>query len=139
MKIAEVADERPRILAAIVEAFRSETARVSSDWAVTGSERSQDWVNVLFRRRDQEHVDSTCTLEIKPSDEGFDLHLSDMYLPHALKGKGLLTAALSKIRQVPGLSGKCTVHVGMNVEGWKKIITRAGFVQVAPAVSWPPK
>lgn len=56
-----------------------------------------------------------------------DLYLDNVYIPVEIRGKGYVTGCLTKIRDLPFMSGRCQVMVPMDVEGWKTIIDRAGF------------
>lgn len=87
-------------------------------------ERSPGYVEVTMVKGDDRN-----SFTFKVTKDG-TIGLYNMYLPSEFRGKGVLTEILTKIRKLPGLSGKCFVSVGMNQEGWKKIIARAGFEQV---------
>jgi hypothetical protein len=68
----------------------------------------------------------TASIKVEDHEGKFDLHLSDIYIPDEVRNKGYLTEALTEIRKIQEMSGRCKVHVAVN-PAWRKIIERAGF------------
>lgn len=131
MKLFEIANSETRsILTKIVDINKK--VMKDNDWPGTvDGEFENNGVRVDFKNPPEART--SCAYTLRPGDCGFDLNLWDMYLPESLRSKGVLTKILSDIQKLQGLSGNCAVHVGINVEGWKKIIERAGFKQIKPS------
>lgn len=126
MRIARLLQEDLHsLLKEIVKIFDNTIEDYSFEYDIR-DEFSSTGVTIKFWRIDKNYCEQTCHLELKGKEGSFDLHLWNMYVPESIKNQGFLTACLKKIRKLPGMSGKCRVHVAAN-PAWKKIIARSGF------------
>ena len=107
--------------------FSEEVSKLSSAYKMT-VESEGDWHTIQFRNKEKGWIEQTISMKI---DAVGTLHLSDVYIPSDIQGKGLLTTVLKKIKNLQGLSGKLHVVVGKDVAGWNTIASRAGFTRVS--------
>jgi SPP1 gp7 family putative phage head morphogenesis protein len=105
------------------EAFAKATAVLSDKYRIE-VQRDGDWDILHFKLSGETRTEQTIAVKIASNG---DVYLADVYVPNLLRGKGLLTSALSDIRKQPGVSGILRVSVGMDVKGWDNIARRAGF------------
>jgi hypothetical protein len=86
----------------------------------------QFWRSSKHEHGDYQVPAETLQVELEPYEMKYDLHLSDVYVPEEIRNKGYLTDALKEVRKLKTMSGRCKVHVAVNI-AWKKIIERSGF------------
>jgi hypothetical protein len=111
-----------KIFQEIEQIFKTELKKVSSEHEIKVKQEG-NWITLMFWLTDKNYSDQSLNLTVKDGT----LELSDVYIPATLRNKGFLTTVLTKIRKVTGLNGKLKIHVGMNQEGWKKIVKSSGF------------
>ena len=133
IKFSQILKEQTdNLLTRIVSIFERVLEKYSSFYEIK-SVFEDGWCKVKFLKKGHKYgpmgAESSISFMI---DGDKNLHLLDVYVPNDMKGKGYLTEVLSQVRGIKELSGKCRVHVGMNREGWKTILRRAGFEWIIP-------
>jgi hypothetical protein len=84
------------------------------------------WVEVRFKDLTGKEAPQSISFRVKDGQ----LDLANVYVPGSARSSGYMTDVLKRIRKLRGINGRCHVSVAMNKEGWKTILTRAGFEMV---------
>ncbi len=122
-------EDHKDVLDHIHQSYADELKHRKSDYSIA-SKHEGNSTTLKFMKDGISH--NSVAFELEKHGDKHHLKLVDQYLPHDLKAKGFTTAALKRVRNHPKLSGKARASVGMNPEGWKKIIKRSGFEHYEP-------
>lgn len=137
MKVFELFEENTNsVEQSILRIFNEVISEYSEDLKCQ-SKKDGNWLIIEFFNVNKKYAEQTLSIKLTKLEDGFDLTLSDVYVPVSLRNKGFLTKVLSKIRKIPGMSGRLIVSVGMNQEKWKNITQKAGFTWGQNKVSLP--
>lgn len=102
------------------------STHASDQYEIKASDAGGGWTTIEFHNKSSKYIEAT--VNIKFDNDG-DMFLNNVYIPESMRGKGYLTSVLKDIRELDGVSGVARVDVAVNVPGWEKILSRAGFAK----------